>query len=246
MRFRLPMLVGALGLSTIGLWGCAGAPGQPTVRDIPIVPGEISEFSILYQQNCAGCHGSGGKGGAAIALSDPVYLAIASDEILRRAAAKGIRGTSMPAFAQSAGGMLTDKQIDVIVRGIRENWSKPDVLQGANPPAYATSERGDASRGAEVYVTYCSSCHGAGGRGGQKASSIVDGSFLGLINDQELRTIVIVGRPELGAPDWRGNIPGSPMPAQDISDVVAWLASQRSKFPGRPFPNPAKSTGENQ
>ena len=34
----------------------------------------------------------------------------------------------MPAFAQSAGGMLTEKQIDVIARGIREHWSKPDVL----------------------------------------------------------------------------------------------------------------------
>ena len=39
-----------------------------------------------------------------------------------------------------------------------------------------------------------------GGRGGEKASSIVNGSFLALLNDQELRTIVIVGRPELGAP----------------------------------------------
>jgi hypothetical protein len=28
-------------------------------------------------------------------------------------------------------------------------------------------------------------------------------------------------------PDWRGNIPGRAMTAQDISDVVAWLASHR-------------------
>ncbi len=146
----------------------------------------------------------------------------------------------MPAFAQSAGGMLTGKQIDVIVGGIRERWSKPDVLRGANPPPYSSSEPGDPSRGSEVYANYCSSCHGAGGRGGQKASSIVDGSFLALLTDQELRTIVIVGRPELGAPDWRGNVPGKPMSAQDVSDVVAWLASQRPKFPGQPYPNIAK------
>ncbi len=243
MRFRL-LILGAVGLSALGLCGCDHAPGRPAPSETPIVPNEISDFTTLYRQNCSGCHGSEGRPGAAIALGDPVYLAIADDAILRRAATNGIPGTSMPAFAQSAGGMLTDKQIDVIVRGIRERWSKPDVLRGANPPPYSSSEPGDTSRGSEVYAAYCSSCHGAGGRGGPKASSIVDGSFLALINDQELRTIVIVGRPELGAPDWRGNLPGRPMSAQDVSDVVAWLASQRPKFPGQPYPSIAKSTGE--
>ena len=151
-------------------------------------------------QNCAGCHGENGKGGAAIALADPVYLAIADDAVLRRATADGISGTSMPAFAQSAGGMLTDKQVDVIVEGMRERWAQPDVLRGANPPPYSAAQPGDASRGSAAYAEFCSSCHGAGGRGGQKASSIVDGSFLALLNDQELRTIVIVGRPDFGAP----------------------------------------------
>ena len=224
--------------------GCANAPGKPLADSTLIVPSEISDFNILYSENCAGCHGPDGRGGAAIPLGDPVYLAIADDKILRRAATNGIPGTSMPAFAQSAGGMLTEKQIDVIVRGIRERWSKPDVLSGTNPPPYSSTTPGDGSRGAQVYVTYCSSCHGVAGRGGPKASSIVDGSFLALLNDQELRTIVIVGRPDLGTPDWRNNVPGTPMSAQDVSDVVAWLASQRTKFPGQPYPNTPKSLGE--
>jgi len=211
---------------------------------MPVVPGEISDFSTLYEQNCAGCHGAEGKGGAAIALANAVYLAIADDAILRRATASGIPQTSMPAFAQSAGGMLTDKQVDVIVGGIRARWSKPDVFPGAGAPPYSSSAAGDSTRGSEVYATYCSSCHGAGGRGGQKAGSIVEGSFLALVNDQELRTIVITGRPELGAPDWRSNIPGKPMSPQEISDVVAWLAAQRPKFPGQPFPTTAKAMGE--
>jgi mono/diheme cytochrome c family protein len=211
---------------------------------MPVVPSEISDFSTLYEQNCSGCHGPGGKGGAAIALADPVYLAIADDTILRHAATNGITGTSMPAFAQSAGGMLTAKQIDVIVSGIRERWSKTDEFRGADPPPYSSSTPGDSVRGSEVYATYCSSCHGTGGRGGQKASAIVEGSFLALVSDQELRTMVIAGRPELGAPDWRGNTPGKPMSAQDVSDVVAWLASQRPKFPGQPFPTTAKAMGE--
>ncbi len=243
MRFHM-LIFGAVGFFALGLCGCANAPGRPVPGDTPIVPSEISDFNILYAQNCAGCHGAEGRGGAAIALGNPVYLAIADETILRRVATNGIPGTSMPAFAQSAGGMLTDQQIEVLVRGIRERWSKPDVLRGANPPPYSSSEPGDTSRGSEVFAAYCSSCHGAGGRGGQKASSVVDGSFLALLNDQELRTIVIAGRPELGAPDWRGNVAGKPMSAQDVSDVVAWLASQRAQFPGQPYPSAAKPKGE--
>jgi len=242
---RFFLTLGTAAVSAV-LCVCGNAPGKPVPNDAPIVPSEISDFNVLYGNNCAGCHGSEGRGGAAIALGDPVYLAIADDTVLRRAATNGIPGTSMPAFAQSAGGMLTEKQVGVIVRGIRERWSKPNALNGANPPPYSTTTPGDPSRGTEVYATFCSSCHGVAGRGGPKASSIIDGSFLALLNDQELRTIVIVGRPELGAPDWRNNVPGKPMTAQEVSDVVAWLASQRPKFPGRPYPSAAKTTGEVQ
>src|SRR5208283_3799914 len=111
---------------------------------------------------------------------------------------------------------------------------------------YVAPSLGDAARGASVYATFCSSCHGPSGKGGPKASSIVDGSFLALLTDQELRTMVIVGRPELGAPDWRGNVPGKPMSPQEISDVVAWLAAQRAPLPGQPYPSAAKPTGESR
>jgi cytochrome c oxidase cbb3-type subunit III len=245
MRFS-SLILAALGLSAIGICGCSYAHGQPSRSEMPVVPSEISDFGTLYAHNCAGCHGSEGKGGAAIALANPVYLAVADDDVVHRATANGIPGTSMPAFAQSAGGMLTTKQVDVIVSGIRTRWSKPDIFSGADPPPYSSSAPGDSARGSQVYAAYCSSCHGAEGRGGQKASSIVDGSFLALVSDQELRTIVIAGRPELGAPDWRSNVPGKPMSSQDVSDVVAWLASQRPKFPGQPFPSTAKTMGEIQ
>jgi cytochrome c oxidase cbb3-type subunit III len=226
--------------ATIILCGCSTAPGRPGPRSIPIDPDQISDFETLYGQNCAGCHGAGG--GAAIALGDPVYLAIADDAVLRRAASNGISGTSMPAFAKSAGGMLTDKQIGIIVDGIRERWSKPDPLRDANAPPYSAPNPGDPLRGSEVYANFCSSCHGPGGRGG-KASSIADGSYLALVSDQELRTIVIVGRSDLGAPDWRGNVPGKPMTGQDVSDVVAWLTSLRPKFPGQPYAKVVQPTG---
>jgi cytochrome c oxidase cbb3-type subunit III len=214
---------------------CSSSPGRPAPDSAVVPPDEIVNFSVLYGQNCAGCHGVDGNGGAAIALANPVYLAIADDKVIRHTTASGVLGTPMPAFAQSAGGMLSDKQIDAIVGGIR-SWAKPDAFGNQAVPTYAAQASGDPQRGAEVYRTYCSSCHGAGGHGGSKASSIVDGSYLALVSDQQLRTLVITGRPELGAPDWRSDVEGRPMSAQDISDVVTWLSSQRPNFPGQPYP----------
>jgi cytochrome c oxidase cbb3-type subunit III len=241
MRRAIPLAVGLLAIMACGTRD--SAPGQHLANSQPIAPSSIMDFRLLYARNCAGCHGPNGKGGAAIGLADPLYLAIADDGAIRRVTAEGVAGTAMPAFAQPAGGMLTDTQIDAIVNGIRSRWAKPDVLRAADAPPYATQTPGDPTRGAAVYRTFCASCHGASGQGGQRASSIVDGSYLGLVSDQGLRTTVIVGRPELGAPDWRGDVPGKPMSPGDVSDVVAWLAAQRLQYPGQPYSSALKPEG---
>lgn len=215
--------------------GCSSPRGQPRQGSEFLSPSEVLEFGTLFSENCAGCHGAEGRGGAAIALADPVYLAVADDALIRKVIANGVRGTAMPAFAQSAGGMLTDKQIDVIASEIRSRWSRQGILNGVNPPSYAPNSAGDAQRGEVAYKTYCESCHGPGGHGGPKGSSIANDSFLALVSDQGLRTIVIAGRPELGAPDWRGNVPGKSMSDQEVTDLVAWLGSRRSQNPGRPY-----------
>ena len=214
---------------------CGTPHGQPQQDSVNLAPNEVLEFGQLFSENCAGCHGEKGQGGAAIALANPVYLALADDHTIRNVVANGVRGTSMPAFAESAGGLLTDKQIDVITQQIRARWSKPGILDGANPPAYTAKSGGDPHRGQAAYRYYCESCHGPHGRGGPKGSAITDDSFLSLVSDQELRTIVISGRPELGAPDWRANVRGKPMSDQEVTDVVAWLTSRRVEVPGQPY-----------
>ena len=234
---RLRYLCASAALGATLLSGCGSPHGQPRKGSETPAPKEVLEFSTLYAENCAGCHGTDGRGGAAIALADPVYLAIADDAVMRKVITTGVPGTAMPAFAESAGGMLTDKQIDVITREIRSRWSRHGILDTANPPSYASKAAGNLLQGEIAYKTYCESCHGPSGRGGQKGSAITDDSFLALVSDQELRTVVIVGRPELGAPDWRGNVPGKPMFDQEITDVVAWLVSRRAHNPGQPYPD---------
>jgi cytochrome c oxidase cbb3-type subunit 3 len=234
--FRYLCASAALGVTLLA--GCGSPPGKPGQGSETLAPNDVLEFSTLYSQNCSGCHGAEGRGGAAIALSDPVYLGIVDEAAMHKVIVNGLQGTSMPAFAQSAGGMLTDKQIDVITAGIRSHWNKPGILDGTNPPPYAAKSTGDSQRGEVAYKSYCASCHSTAGQGGPKGSNITNDSFLALVSNQGLRTIVITGRPELGAPDWRGNTPGKPMSDQEITDVVAWLAAHRVKNPGQPYSAP--------
>lgn len=203
----------------LGMTACVASVERPVIR-----PSEVSDFRVLYARNCSGCHGQDGRRGLSVALATPVYLAIADDLTIRRAIAQGVPRTTMPAFGQRAGGLLTEAQIDILVHGIRVAGAAASVKE--RPPAYASSQPGDVARGQNVFATFCSSCHGPGG----KAGSVVDRSYLALVSDQFLRTVIITGVPDLGMPDWRGH--GQPLSDADITDVVAWLVAQRTNHPG--------------
>ena len=124
---------------------------------------------------------------------------------------------------------MTDEQIEILVHEMRTRWAEPAELRDASPPPYATDEPGDAQRGAGAYATFCAGCHGQDGKGTDKGSSIVDESFLALVTDQNLRTTIIAGRPDLGHPDWRHSVPDRGMSPQEVTDVVAWLGGHRNQ-----------------
>ena len=238
MKFRsVPLTASAVALLAVS--GC-NLSGRPTLAEIVKRPTDILDPVVLYKQNCAGCHGEEGKLGPAPPIGDSLYLAVVDDNTLRNTISKGRPGTAMSAFVESEGGMLTSKQVDTIVQGIRQRWGRSQVLAGGTAPPYAAKSAGDARRGAAVFTTFCASCHGADGKGTAKVGSIVNPAYLSLVTDQGLRTIVIVGRPDFEAPDWRNNVPGHPMTDQEISDVVTWLAVQRPA--GAATGSPATST----
>jgi cytochrome c oxidase cbb3-type subunit 3 len=209
--------------------GCDSLPGKPSESDRPISPAQVKSFAKLYGENCAGCHGADGRFGAAYELADATYQSLVDDATLNRTISNGLAGTPMPAFAQDSGGYLTKAQIGILVDGMRQRW-KTGPLEDAPPYAGAN---GDAGRGARTFAQSCAPCHGPKGQGGPKApGSITDPSYLALISDQSLRTLIIAGRSDLGHPDWRGYPPGQPLTAEQVADVVAWLAAQRQRFEG--------------
>ena len=219
------------------LAGC-NLPGRPKPGPETPRPDQIMAFNELYNQNCVACHGAMGHNGAASNLSNPEYEALIDDASLRSMIANGEKGVLMPAFALSAGGTLTDAQVDALVRGMRQNWYKgKDVFGGVTPPPYHATSAGDPGQGQAVYTAACARCHGADAQHPGPSGSILDGSFLALINAQTIRTTIIAGRPDIGQPDWRNDIPGHPLSDAEITNVTAWLLAQTPARPGHPYPN---------
>jgi len=82
--------------------------------------------------------------------------------------------------------------------------------------------------------------------------SLIDPSYLALVSDQALRSFIVAGQTEQGAHDWSAyvcaptsttlvdrQITNPAVVDQQITDVVAWLASHRTATPGQVYqPHP--------
>jgi cytochrome c oxidase cbb3-type subunit III len=221
--------------------GC-DPPGKP--KPVPPASTDIMDFATLYGESCAGCHGADGKNGPGRILNDPLYLAVIPRETLQATIENGRPGTAMPAWSQANGGPLTSKQVAALVDGIEKNWAKPENFQGATLPSYsAGNEQGDAGRGKKLFLKDCFMCHGPGAPIGV----VTNRSYLELSTDQLLRTSIIVGRPDLGMPDYRALNMGHALANQDIADLVAYLGSMRPpelNAGGRVMENGAGQSGQ--
>ena len=234
MRVRAWACTAVLPLA-LALSGCGPLPGYPRAGP-PIPPDQILDFQTLYKTNCQACHGVNGANGPAMDLANPEYEALVDDATLRKIISDGMPGTQMPAWAQSAGGMLTDRQIDAIVAGMRKQWAKPNAFAGTTPPPLAQNQAGDVHRGQQAYQERCAMCHQGPAR--QQITSPV---YLSLVSDEALRSIMIAGRPDIGQPDWRLEpVPGNwgpavkdssslqPLSDQNVTDIVTYLHSLRN------------------
>jgi mono/diheme cytochrome c family protein len=225
-RSRSLLILLASGVALAGL-GCEHPRGKPGPEPEVLRPDQVLDFATLYKQNCVACHGTDQVPGAAVSLANPVFLAVAGEENLKSVIADGVPGKLMPPFARSAGGMLTDEQVEILAKGLVTTWGKPGILDGQNPPPYKAMLHPEPAAGQQPFSNYCGRCHGMNGGGGENppVGSIVDPAYLGLISDQELRNIVIAGAQ--GMPDWRADSPGHPMSDEDVTAIVAWLGSHR-------------------
>ena len=103
----------------------------------------------------------------------------------------------------------------------------------AGPSAFevpAGNLRGDADAGAQLYATYCASCHGAGGKGDGPAAAMLkpppanhaDPVYMGSLSDEQLYAVISqggasIGKSTLMAP-WNGVVNDD-----GIRDLIAFI-----------------------
>lgn len=205
--------------------GCE-PPGKP--KDDVEISASAMDFPTLYRQNCSACHGVDGRDGAVRPLNDPLYLAIIPRSELQRVIENGRAGTSMPAWLIDHGGPLNARQVTTLVNGIEDTWARPTHAP-VDPPAYLAGDmQGDVQAGHALFNRNCFMCHGKGAPIGP----VTDPSFLALVSDQGLRTVIIAGRPDLGMPDYQRLNHGGPLTNQNVTDIASYLSSLRPAVSG--------------
>ena len=114
----LSVALSLVGLCFLFVAGCE-PPGKPKPADRPIPSDQVVDFSTLYGQNCAGCHGLNGQMGPAPPLNDELFRAMIPEREVNAILMQGRKDTLMPAFAQENGGTLTATQVQVLVKEIK-------------------------------------------------------------------------------------------------------------------------------
>jgi mono/diheme cytochrome c family protein len=103
----------------------------PYLAEKAATSGDKDEGSRVFARACAGCHGDDGKGEKdgkplpAGAVNDPAFLALISDQELRRVIITGRSDLGMPSYADKTGRpddfrSLTSAQIEHLIALLRE------------------------------------------------------------------------------------------------------------------------------
>jgi cytochrome c oxidase cbb3-type subunit 3/ubiquinol-cytochrome c reductase cytochrome c subunit len=109
--------------------------GGPPPQPLPPGPvnGDLTQGRVIYQANCARCHGTQTRRSSAIHLANPILLETASFAFLRRAVEAGRPPTSMVPWK----GALTPAQIVDVVAYVRSMAVRPGIPAAPPPGARA-------------------------------------------------------------------------------------------------------------
>ena len=206
-----------------------------TPRTILQVQGSRSEGEGVYAMWCAQCHGTRGEGGLAKGISNPDFLAMASDQFLLETIMKGRSNTAMPAWSR-----LTDRELAGLLAFVRGFQTKPVRSE------WRTSVRGDRIRGDSLFYNLCSRCHGRYGEG-DLGPAILNRDFLNAATDGFLVESIARGREHTPMFGWtRQSRAGKKLVMADVNDVVAFMrTAPRPDFlpPGASAGNPEQGSG---
>ena len=161
-----------------------------------------SKGMALFEENCASCHGSDGKGGTGDAIGLPLnlqsFLTVAPKEYIKKTITFGRPSRGMPSFA----GDLKEGDIDAIATYVK-GWQFRPTRNVSDGPI-----NGDPFEGEKLYRGLCASCHGLNAEGGPldtggsvvesfsgfSAPSLADAGFKKSATDGFVKATLVYGR----------------------------------------------------
>jgi mono/diheme cytochrome c family protein len=111
--------------------------------EIPPVQGQPELGMAIYAEHCVSCHEAGGQGGLGPRLAKD-WGSVRADLTIRSTIRQGVPGSAMQAWSQSAGGPLSDEQIDHLVALILA-WSAVHAVLPLAETAAATPSAGSGA-----------------------------------------------------------------------------------------------------
>jgi mono/diheme cytochrome c family protein len=84
---------------------------RPVLTTPPEVEGDPNHGAIVFDKNCAVCHGANGEGRVGATLAK-FWPSIRADLSIQRTITNGVEGSPMPAWSQANGGPLTETEIN--------------------------------------------------------------------------------------------------------------------------------------
>jgi mono/diheme cytochrome c family protein/rhodanese-related sulfurtransferase len=191
-------------MRAIVAWLRAQRPVAPLALGRETVTGDVLLGSELFRAECARCHGARGEGTSAVSLSNPRFLASASDAFVRHAIREGREGTDMMAYGE----LLSEDQVAALTAFIR-TWAQP-----LEPPKPA----GRASNAGEPLLYP---------DGPRPAFDLREGRYVAADDvkkalDARARMVLVDARP---TSDWiTSHIPGAvPIPYYDVGALAESL-----------------------
>lgn len=209
----------------------SGSAPRPAAQQNNPGPVQLeSSGEELYLRYCKLCHAADGTGYAADnapSLVSRTFLESATDEFIARGIAVGRPNTAMAAYAADRGGPLSTAQIERIVSFLRTKGPPP--LKLPEQPV-----KGDPDRGGRLFDQHCSTCHGNPTTKGD-APELHNPELLASASPEFLRYAIVHGRPPTPMPAF-----GDKLAAEEIEDVLAWLAMlPRAPPQASPVGNPS-------
>lgn len=185
----------------------------------------------LYRKHCSVCHGIEGNGGVGVPLHLQDFLAVASDDYLRKSIVTGRPGRVMPAFTQ-----FNDGELDALVGYIRSFSSEPAPMYADGPI------KGDAERGKQLFQDHCVTCHGVNGQGKGgtgvtfsrpreapiMAPALNNTGFQQSISDAMLRATLLRGRHSTPMPSIRE----IGLKESDANHLISYIRTLEEASPG--------------